>query len=206
MSAAKSHRPLMRRWPSQMFNFFFFFNIEAIFLLCEYYLWIPGEIFHQPEWRRERPASRYIDIMCVRNTHRSRAVSTVRCLTTTWTISTISQVLSAAAACYQTKNKIRICRQSTVILILSRFGYYFCPFSVQSRGTQIVENLLQCWNFSKIWTSDLVSRTPESHLRGVIKFWPEVPIYPDKNRKILVKVCAKIRIKFCWDGTLCRPG
>jgi hypothetical protein len=37
-----------------------------------------------------------------------------------------------------------------------------------------------------------------------LEFWPEVPFYPDKNRKILDKVCAKIRIKFCEDGTLCR--
>ena len=40
----------------------------------------------------------------------------------------------------------------------------------------------------------------------ILRFWPEVPIYPDKNCKILDKVCAKVWIKFCRDGTLCRPG
>ena len=47
-----------------------------------------------------------------------------------------------------------------------------------------------------------LDRTPESHLRGVrqsrIKIWNfGLPIYPDKNCKILDKVCTKIRIKFC---------
>ena len=31
----------------------------------------------------------------------------------------------------------------------------------------------------------------------ILEFWPEVPIYSDKICKILDKVCAKIRIKFC---------
>ena len=33
----------------------------------------------------------------------------------------------------------------------------------------------------------------------ILEFWPEVPIYPDENRKILDQVCARIRIKFCRD-------
>ena len=62
------------------------------------------------------------------------------------------------------------------------------------------------------WPSHASHRTPRKSPKGcvpipdkILEFWPEVPIYPDKNRKILDQVCAKIGIKFCWDGTLCRP-